>query len=453
MLIRFPLKKINLIPDKSILKNIFLLGILRGGNILIQLLLIPISIQYVSSDYYGFWLTISSMVLWLNIMDFGLSNGLRNKLSVAKVNNDLRLGKAFVSTTYFFLGIIAIVGIIVLGIGSRFINWSKILSVPPALSQSSLFYLLLIVISAFFITFFLKPISAISYSFHKPYIEPFLTFCAAVVNLCALLLLKYIDQTGNIIYLALVFCFTPIIVNAIVSFILFRGLFRDFKPSFSSINFKYVRPLMSLSSKFFIIQIAATIVLTTSNFIISNHYGNEAVTEYNITQRYFSVVLILHGMLLVPYWNLITEAYSTKKRDWLQATMKKLLLISLGFVVLTILMILVSPYVFKLWLGKIVQIPFSLVILFGIYMIAFIYSSVFITFINGTGKVKLPMITAIFTCVFYIPFILLLIDVFNIGMAGIVIASTIWVLVLMPFRIIQYKRLIDFDKPVSIWNS
>jgi len=434
-------------------RNILYLGFLRGGNIFIQLLLIPVSIRYVSSEQFGLWLTISSMITWLNIMDFGLSNGLRNKLSLAMVGDDKSLGRIYVSTTYAILFSIAIVGIIVVGIGSYFINWNQVLSVPANLSPEILYKLIVIVICSFFITFLLKPISAIAYSYHKPFIDPLISFCAALVNLGAVMLLSYLDQSGNILYLGLIFCFTPILINFVLSVVLYKTVFKDYVPKISCIDLGEAKPLMSLSSKFFIIQIAATIVLTTTNFIISHYFGNEAVTEYNIVQRYFSVIIILQGMVLVPFWNLITEAYTKQQQEWLQKTMKRLFSVNVVFTILILLMIWIAPIVFKMWLGSLVKIPSFLVFIFGVYTIIFINASVLTTFINGTGKVKVQMISSVFTCLLYLPFVITLIRTFNIGVTGIVIVGLIWSLIMLPLRYVQYLKLIDFRSRQSIWNA
>lgn len=393
------------------------------------------------------------MITWLNIMDFGLSNGLRNKLAISKLQGAIDLSRKYISTTYAILFYISLIGIVSSTITSYFVNWNNLLDIPANFPRNSFLILLIIIIVSFFLTFLLKPISAVAYSFHYPFIEPMLSCVSSAVNLVLLLILQHFDKTGDIIHLALVFCLTPIFVNALISVVLFRTRFREYSPSIKHIDMSEAKPLMSLSGQFFVIQIAATLVLTTTNFIISHYFGNKAVTEYNIVQRYFSVVLILQGMILAPFWNLITEAYTSKQPQWLQGTMKKLLLITLGFSGIIMLMIIVSPYVLKLWVGNSVSIAMPLTIAFGIYTIVFIYGTLFTTFINGTGKVKLQMTTSIFTCLFYIPFVILLVKVFEIGILGIVIASTIWTLLILPFRYIQYRKLISFSTEKNIWNS
>ncbi|OJV15905.1 MAG: hypothetical protein BGO21_30505 [Dyadobacter sp. 50-39] len=438
---------------KSVPKSILTLAFFRGGNVGIQLLLVPISINYVSAEYYGLWLTISSMITWLNIMDFGLSNGLRNKLAISKLQRDVGLSKRYISTTYAILFYIAIIGIIAGSIVSYFVNWSSVLDIPSNFPKDSFFALLIIVIISFFLTFLLKPISAVAYSFHYPFVEPMLSCISSAVNLVLLLALRDLDKTGNVIHLALVFCLSPIGVNALISFVLFRTRFREYAPSIRDIDMSEAKPLMSLSVQFFVIQIAATLVLTTTNFIISHYFGNTAVTEYNVVQRYFSVVLILQGMILAPFWNLITEAYTSQQPEWLKKTMKKLLLITLGFSIVVAIMIITSPFILKFWIGDSVAVTMPLTIAFGFYTIVFIYATLFTTFINGTGKVKLQMTTSVFTCIFYIPFVILLVKVFNIGIIGIVIASTIWTILILPLRYIQYRKLVSFPVKKSIWTS
>ena len=49
-------------------KNIIRMLFLKGGNILIGLLLVPMTINYVDSENYGIWLTLSSMVAWMSFI-------------------------------------------------------------------------------------------------------------------------------------------------------------------------------------------------------------------------------------------------------------------------------------------------------------------------------------------------------------------------------------------------
>ena len=57
---------------------------------MIYLLLVPITLGYLNPYEYGVWLTLNSILVWFNSFDIGLGNGLRNKLTIALAENDLK---------------------------------------------------------------------------------------------------------------------------------------------------------------------------------------------------------------------------------------------------------------------------------------------------------------------------------------------------------------------------
>lgn len=48
-------------------KNTFAMSFLKGDSVAINLLLVPLTINYVNVDTDGIWLTIGSIVVWLII--------------------------------------------------------------------------------------------------------------------------------------------------------------------------------------------------------------------------------------------------------------------------------------------------------------------------------------------------------------------------------------------------
>jgi O-antigen/teichoic acid export membrane protein len=438
--------------DKRTIQNILSIAVLRGGNIGLQLILVPISIKFVSSSAYGLWLTLSSMITWLNIMDIGLSNGLRNKLTEAITRGDDSLGKTYVSTTYCLLALLSVIGF-VLGLFLVYgLDWRHIIDIPAGMSGKDFRQLLLIIVSSFFLTFLLKPIASVAYATHKAYVEYLILFIANLANFLLIWGLLKITPSGNIVLMALCFCFTPILVTAILSIYLFRTHFRQFAPSVAKIDFNHARELMSLSGQFFIIQIAATIVFTTNNFIISHYFGNEDVTRFNIVQRYFNVVIILQGMILVPFWAIFTEAFARRDVGVLEGNMKKLLNLTALLVAGCLVMAVLSRFAYGIWIGDLVKIPLSLTLVTCLYTILLLYSSVYTIFINGTGRVRLQMITAVFSSTFHIPLAILMIKYFHIGMEGILLVSCFWLVITLPLRHIQYKKLVFFKEGRSLWT-
>ena len=72
-------------------KNIVILFILHVFNFVSLMAIVPVTLNYLGKTEYGIWLTLASILSWLINLDFGLGNGLRNKLAEALALNDIKL--------------------------------------------------------------------------------------------------------------------------------------------------------------------------------------------------------------------------------------------------------------------------------------------------------------------------------------------------------------------------
>ena len=113
----------------NVKKNVLGSIIIKGVSMIISFMLVPLTIGYVSSDLYGVWLTLSSILTWLTFLDIGFSQGLKNKLAEAIAQTDWGKGKSLVSTTYFLMILIFAPVCILLEILVPFIDWCSLLNV------------------------------------------------------------------------------------------------------------------------------------------------------------------------------------------------------------------------------------------------------------------------------------------------------------------------------------
>ena len=140
--------------SSQIKKNIAGSIAIKGVSILTSLLLVPLTLNYVNKELYGIWLTLSSIVLWLNFFDIGFTLGLKNKLAVALAVKDYINGKYLVSTTYYMMIIIFLPLCLLILFIIPFLNWPSILNVSPAYGNDIIKVLYILITSVFFQMFF-----------------------------------------------------------------------------------------------------------------------------------------------------------------------------------------------------------------------------------------------------------------------------------------------------------
>src|ERR1039458_5421176 len=54
----------------------------------ITLVSLPLAVRYLGAERYGVWATITTTVVWINLLDFGIANTLTNSISRAYALDD-----------------------------------------------------------------------------------------------------------------------------------------------------------------------------------------------------------------------------------------------------------------------------------------------------------------------------------------------------------------------------
>ncbi|PWA04892.1 lipopolysaccharide biosynthesis protein [Flavobacterium psychrotolerans] len=435
---------------KNITKHVLVSFVYKGGSIITSFLMVPLTINYLDTENYGIWLTLSSFIAWFSFFDIGLGNGLRNKFAEAKAKGDLTLARAYVSSAYFTIGSICLLLILVFFGFNFFIDWTRAFNTNAAL-QKELGLLMPIVFSFFCLQLVVKLITTIYTADQHHSMQGKINFFTSVGSLLAIWLMTRIGESSLLIY-GLIFSSLPVLILLGLNFFAFSDKYKEFKPTFSLWKKEYLKDIFGLGMKFFIIQLSGIILFSTDNIIITQLYGPKQVVPFNIAFKYFSVSNMAFSMILAPYWSSITEAYINKDFAWIKKSMNNLFKISMGTVLIVLLMVVISPLVYQLWIGKTVTIPLSLTIYMAIFFALTIFYSPFTYFINGTGKVKLQMYAIVSTAIVNIPLSIFLAKNLGLGVSGVIIAT---ILCLVPHIIIcplQYLKIIN-KKANGIWDK
>ena len=68
------------VRSKEVVHNVMLATLMKVVSVVASLLIVPMTISYINPARYGIWLTLSSIIGWVNFFDLGLGNGFRNRL-------------------------------------------------------------------------------------------------------------------------------------------------------------------------------------------------------------------------------------------------------------------------------------------------------------------------------------------------------------------------------------
>ena len=99
--------------------NIAASFLIKGWAGIIQIILVPLILLCLGEYIAGIWLTVSSLLVWVESFDLGLGNGLRNKLAECVAKNDWHSARQAVSTTFIIIAIL-VIPLIIIALGILF---------------------------------------------------------------------------------------------------------------------------------------------------------------------------------------------------------------------------------------------------------------------------------------------------------------------------------------------
>lgn len=429
-------------------KNIIALFTLKGVNIAIGFVMVPLTLSYLDPTRYGIWITLSAIFNWFSLFDIGLGNGLRNKLAEALAQNDIKKARIYISTTYASLIVIFLVVFGLFLVANLFIDWTVILNTSKDL-VNELRLLANIVFFFFCARFVTQLITTIALARQEPAFSQMLDVSGRIVSLVGIYLLT-ISTSGSLLYLGITLTALPVVTVILLSVFVFRGRYKELRPALSLVRFMELRYILSLGVKFFVIQIAGIIFYQTNNIIIAQFFGPAEVTPYVITFQYLSAITIVFAIVLTPYWSAFTEAFTKSDFAWIKKEVNKLKYLWIALFFIMALALIFAKFIIGLWVGSEVVVNFELALFIAVYLAITAYNSINCSFLNGTGKIKIQLYIAVAFSLLHIPLAIYFCHEF--GISGIMFAAIINTLVTTFVYEIQYRKIIS-QKAFGIWNA
>ena len=430
-------------------KNILASFIIKGWSAVIVLLMVPATLHCLGEYKNGIWLTISSLLLWIDNMDIGLGNGLRNKIAEYMAHGERERTRSLVSSTFALLSCIIIpvmlVLLLLIAVGDPYQVFNAAPAKVPHLDQVLMVTVILVCTS-----FVFKLIGNFYMGLQLPAVSNLLIALGQTLALIGTYIVLW-SGSHSLMLIALVNTVSPLLVYLLAYPYTFFYKYPQLRPSFRLIDFKEAKAVINMGVQFFIMQISSVVLFMTSNILISNLFSPEMVTPYQITYRYFSILLVVFTVICMPFWNATTDAYQRNDMEWIRQAASKLRLMTIGILLCLIVMVALSDIVYAIWIDRQTVIDIRMSIVMAAYIFILIYSMRYSYFINGIGTLRLQLIFTATAAIVFIPLAYL---------ATWWTHDIIWFMVVMclvniPGLIvnrIQFYKLIN-GKAKGIWNK
>ncbi len=429
--------------SKNYIKQLKGSFVFKGLAIFASFLAIPLMIKYLGVEHYGVWSTLLSIVSWVVLFDIGIGNGLRNKISESLAQDNKQETHNYISTAYTIIGAISVILILIFLIASEYIPWQKVFNIT-SISNQELQNVVNITIIFLFLNFWLGLINQVFNGFQRTSLVVFNQFLSNIFSLLAVFIL-YTFYESSLIKLAFAYGISLVSSSLILSIWFFKKN-REFIPKIKSFGLNYTKSITSLGFKFFIIQIAVIVIFTTDKILITQLFGPEYVASYDVVFKLFSVITILHGILMAPLWSAYSDAYHRGDIEWIKKAIKNQLKIYLLIIIAAILLIFLTKAIITLWIGKEIMIDNMLIIAMALFILVSTWNNIFAYFINATDNLNVQINTSIIAMIINIPLSIIFVKFFEMDVYGIVFATCISLSFFAIFGSIQTFNILKGNK-------
>jgi O-antigen/teichoic acid export membrane protein len=407
--------------------------VLRIVAMVLNFLLLPMYLHRLGMTQYGIWIALQSIAAWASLVGLGISQGFRNKLTIALDNEEFELAKEYVSSA--IMGVLALASIALilpwLATWGFSLNWEAFLKADQSDSHQ-LATSLFLVYCAFLLNQVFEVPNNILFAAHWNSLAAATGLISNSVLLATLYAGSFFGCFTSLLHVSMLFFAVTLLSNLAVTSTIFC-YFSKLIPTVKGVSFTRIKEMTTLGIGFFVIQIAFIAVFATDRFVVLKYLGAEHVPAYDVAIRLFGLVPTVLTLFMTPLWSLFGVAFNRGDTVWLSSQLKKLQWSMVPILIAIMLLCANIGTLASLVLGVNVDVSSGLRISLLFYTLVVCWNMIFATFLNGIGRTKEQAVTAIAAGITVLPLSIYLAVNLGMGTAGVVIAST---LVLSVFAIV-----------------
>lgn len=292
-------------------------GAARVLSSLLTLVSLPLAVRYLGAEQYGIWATVASVAIWVNLLDLGIAASLTNLISQAYARQDrAEAARAFSSALAVTLGAVAVASCIFVFIWFR-VNWIALFNASSALERE----VRLTILIAALLTLANLPLNLagrVFAGYQELHTYNKTLGLRAVGSVVGLIVGIWLRVSMPTLFLLSFGSITAVAFATMLWLMLWHKPWLRPRPALVSVP--KTLNLFSTGWSFLLIQVAAMVVFSTDNIIVSHYLGAAEVTPYSVTWRVVSFGSALQVLVFPALWPAYAEAHARGDVPWIKKT-------------------------------------------------------------------------------------------------------------------------------------
>jgi len=401
--------------------------------------MVPIALRSLGVEQYGIFVTITTSVTMLLVLDLGIANTLTNLISEAYARNDRTLAAQYFATAFWMItAIVCVLGIFGF-VAWPFIPWQRILHLKGFALVEQVSQAFACACAVCLSAMPLALVTRIMAGYQEVHSSNLFASAGSILSLAAVVVVTHLH--GDLPSLVAAFAGGPVAGNTACLAWICLWHKPWMKPRLGQFRAVYLTKIFRSGILFFVSQVCALLVLNTDNLIISHYLNPSQVTPYNVTWRltsYCSLLLWIVTPALVPAY---AEAYVQGDWRWMRKTyVRTQRATALFLIVASLALSLTGKSIINAWAGASAVPPTILLDLMCVWMVIFALSVNQSSILCATGRVGKLAIGALLAAPTNL--VLSIWWVQRIGVTGVILGTIVcYLLFIVVFQELQVRKM------------
>jgi O-antigen/teichoic acid export membrane protein len=294
----------------------------KALTIIISFASVPLTVHYLGAERYGVWLTISSLLSWMALTDFGIAgNALVNVIAEADGRDDRPLAREYAASAFWTLSCVSATVGILMAFLFRWIPWRAVFRVSAAMSTQELEFACGLTLLIFALSMPLNMLNSVYSAYQDGFVANMWGIASNVLALVALVIVTRFR--GGLPALIIATSGTRVLVSTANAVYLFTSRYRWLRPAVSAVRWTRVKRLFELGGKYMVTQLANLGIYQSQPFVITQLLGPAKVTIFVIAYKIITVPVDLSYIATTPFVSAFAEAKARDDWRWILGAFKK----------------------------------------------------------------------------------------------------------------------------------
>jgi O-antigen/teichoic acid export membrane protein len=327
----------------------------------------PLAVRYLGAQRYGVWATITTTAVWINLLDLGIANTLTNEISRAYALNDKESARRYFTNALAVTALAAAFVGLVFACLARHVSWVKVFNVGKDVSATEVERMVMAAVGLTLLALPCNLVGKLLAGYQELHRTSVASGMGAVASLAGLALGIALHVSMPTLYLMSLGAIT------FASLLLMLLVLRQkpwLRPKPTAVDLRSIKQLFDSGSSFFLIQVAAVVVFSSDNLIVSHYLGASEVTPYSVAWRLAGLSAMLQTLLFPALWPAYAEAYAKHEYKWIRRTFAMTLKSVVALNVLCAAgLVLFGKTAIRIWAGRTAVPGTYLLIAMGVWIV------------------------------------------------------------------------------------